>query len=286
MGNDSQTTDSVRHLAKVLLKDLDNRYHPPKDSPSKLQYLSKVKTGAWNRYITLHPFVFFASFLDPRTKNSTKKVLNDDNYRALVDDILEEMVKVEESNQQHAGESNTQHNNNSCSQSAKKRKGNAERGSIYNNNFTTDDSDDENEEDGEDEEDTEEQSINSVHNRCKLELSNVMTDANAQQDLKDENTNEFNDCLLWWKLQHANQFPGVLAKLARKYLSIPATSAASERIWSRASNILTIRRAKLSDAIAGNIMFIKENEKILFEHYESLTGDDVTQLIFPTCTTF
>ena len=43
------------------------------------------------------------------------------------------------------------------------------------------------------------------------------------------------DPLAWWKM-HDGQFPPI-AKLARKYLAIPASSAPSERVFSRAKLI-------------------------------------------------
>ena len=48
------------------------------------------------------------------------------------------------------------------------------------------------------------------------------------------------DSLQWWK---ANQsmFP-TLARAARNYLSVPATSTSSERVWSKADGIITADR--------------------------------------------
>lgn len=132
------------------------------------------------------------------------------------------------------------------------------------------DSDDENEDD--------EDGDHNDENMCRIELD-TFNFKKIKLPMKDKNK-KFNNPLLWWK-QNEHKFP-ILAQMARKYLSIPATSAPSERIWSRASNVLTIKRAKLDDAIASDIMFIKENEKILFNHYENLTGDKVANLILPT----
>jgi hypothetical protein len=62
--------------------------------------------------------------------------------------------------------------------------------------------------------------------------------------------------------------------MAEQYLAIPATSASSERLWSIASRIVTIRRAKLSSEIVANIMFRKENGWIIEKHYSSITGKE------------
>jgi hypothetical protein len=66
------------------------------------------------------------------------------------------------------------------------------------------------------------------------------------------------DCpLLWWKTLTV-RFP-VLSKLARKYLAIPATSTPSERLFSEAGNIMTIKRTQLSPNMLENLVFCKKN---------------------------
>lgn len=51
------------------------------------------------------------------------------------------------------------------------------------------------------------------------------------------------DPLEWWK-QNAQQFPN-LAKMARDFLSIPATSVPSEQAFSTAKNLITDKRNRL-----------------------------------------
>jgi hypothetical protein len=50
--------------------------------------------------------------------------------------------------------------------------------------------------------------------------------------------------LEWWKRNQV-KYP-YLARLARLYLAVPATSAPSERIWSRTSRNLTLKRANFA----------------------------------------
>jgi hypothetical protein len=51
----------------------------------------------------------------------------------------------------------------------------------------------------------------------------------------------FNDCPLeWWKMNE-KRFP-ILSILAKVYLCIPATSTPSERLFSNASNLMTVKR--------------------------------------------
>ncbi|CAG8752810.1 15845_t:CDS:2, partial [Racocetra persica] len=67
------------------------------------------------------------------------------------------------------------------------------------------------------------------HNRCpRLEVSDYL---GVQEIL-------WNQCsLTWWRNNQARF--SVLSKLARKYLAIPATSTASERLFSDAGNTMT-----------------------------------------------
>jgi hypothetical protein len=57
---------------------------------------------------------------------------------------------------------------------------------------------------------------------------------------------------------------------------VPATSSPSERI-SRASRILTLKRANLKPKVAQRIMFIKENLGILHKYYVSLAKGNKTE---------
>ncbi len=68
---------------------------------------------------------------------------------------------------------------------------------------------------------------------------------------------EFNSPLLWWK-ENQNKYP-VLAKLARMYLAIPATSTPSERVFSVASKVISKFRNRLDPAMAGKVLYVSEN---------------------------
>ena len=47
--------------------------------------------------------------------------------------------------------------------------------------------------------------------------------------------------------------------LAKKYLSIQATSAPSERIFSKAGRIIDEQRTRLNSEIAGNLLYVAMN---------------------------
>ena len=66
--------------------------------------------------------------------------------------------------------------------------------------------------------------------------------------------NRFRDPIAWWK-KYDTRFPR-LAALAHKYLSIQATSAPSERIFSLASQIIEDRCARLDPILAGQLLYV------------------------------
>ena len=69
--------------------------------------------------------------------------------------------------------------------------------------------------------------------------------------------NESDPCQFW--ARNADRFPSV-AKLARKYLAIPATSVPSERVFSAAGNIVTARRNCLSPDNVNMLVFLCKNK--------------------------
>jgi hypothetical protein len=70
---------------------------------------------------------------------------------------------------------------------------------------------------------------------------------------------------------------GDLLRLVLLYLAVLATSAPLERIWSRASIILTLKRANLKAKVFQRMMFITENLSVLHKYYDSLAKRDTTE---------
>lgn len=65
------------------------------------------------------------------------------------------------------------------------------------------------------------------------------------------------DVLDWWK-SHATQYP-TLATLARRYLAIPASSAASERLFSRLKLVATAARQNMSADTLCMLLFVEQH---------------------------
>lgn len=65
-----------------------------------------------------------------------------------------------------------------------------------------------------------------------------------------------NPCM-WWTV-NKDTFPNLYAA-ARKFLAIPATSASSERLFSKAGSVVTSRRGSLSSAHVERLVFLHDN---------------------------
>jgi hypothetical protein len=63
--------------------------------------------------------------------------------------------------------------------------------------------------------------------------------------LSEQPSSEDTDILEWWR-QHAGTYP-CLARIARDYLAIPATSAPAERVFSGGADVVSKKRASLNE---------------------------------------
>ena len=71
----------------------------------------------------------------------------------------------------------------------------------------------------------------------------------------------FGDALGWWR-KNEYRFP-IVARLAKRYLAIKATSVPSESLFSNAGMLITKKRASLGDKTISDLMFIHQNHKLL-----------------------
>jgi hypothetical protein len=94
-------------------------------------------------------------------------------------------------------------------------------------------------------------------NFCSNATSSPMNDevekwiSEPDQPVKDD------DILAWWK-QKAHAYPR-LSSLARKYLAVPATSAASEIVFSMSRKVVTDLRTSLKPETVRQLLFIHYN---------------------------
>ncbi len=81
------------------------------------------------------------------------------------------------------------------------------------------------------------------------------TEVEAYQRAPEQDVEDYP--LQWWKAEE-NRYP-ILATLARKYLCIPASSAASERLFSASGLVVTPRRAALKPHKVNMLGFLSRN---------------------------
>jgi len=148
------------------------------------------------------------------------------------------------------GEGNDQHKNKKRSSGGgtrNRQKDNALFASFLNNS-SSDDSNDEQEE-------VAEESIESIVTK---ELENFKKDKGVHLFVNATDADKgFNCPLQWWKLNHG-EYPNIWM-LAKRILSVPATSAPSERVFSVASLIATKKRGSLKPDNVNMLVFLKEN---------------------------
>jgi hypothetical protein len=254
------TSTPVQHLARILLADFnDNCY----GDGSQILY-SDVQIGHRRRYVSLHLSVVIATALYPRMKHLTPFVQNEDE-RQCIWDLLSTKMEIYYQDlvtNQTKNDDSLASKNSSEAEMNKKARQNHDAVFVHH----TDDVDifaalhaaHDNHANQAQEHDY-------IAATCNAELAQYRSAVGMRMELG-------NDPLQWWLLRK-DQFP-ILFGMAEQYLAIPATSAPSERLWSIASRIVTIRRAKLSSEIVANIMFLKENGWILEKHYSSITGKE------------
>src|SRR5581483_4753791 len=100
-------------------------------------------------------------------------------------------------------------------------------------------------------------------------LQNIFTNRHRHERQADEierymmiEEADINICPFKWWASQASNFP-ILSELAKKYLAIPATSAASERLFSDAGNVMTVRCTNLLPSTFEHLIFCKRNWRII-----------------------
>ena len=98
------------------------------------------------------------------------------------------------------------------------------------------------------------------------------------------------DILQWWK-KHEEVLP-ILSQIAKQVLSIPASSAKSERVFSTGGNIVTKKRNRLNPKLVETLIIIKENAKNVndfknIQSYKIKTSDakPLENIVIETSTT-
>jgi len=80
----------------------------------------------------------------------------------------------------------------------------------------------------------------------------------------------------WWA-GNQNRFP-ILSYLAKKYLSISATSTSSERLFSQAGNTMTAKRTQLKPKFFEKLLFLKKNHKVIGNIFPSEIYNEINEI--------
>ena len=225
-----ETLAPVCDLTRILLADFDKRYVPTADvSGTKLSFKWGTSMGPRKRYNTIHQYFFVAAFLDSRVKKMLRKVLmTADDYELLrreVRKLLE--AEAEKQMRMRQGGYNQEHHTETSNPTAERTPGatitlaSTKTATMFDGLMDVMDDDDE---------EVECEGENNLRDLASEELARF--DNIHSLPLVDRDGSYMNP-LPWWK-DNSARFP-LLSELAHVYLAIPATSAPSEQVWSRAS---------------------------------------------------
>jgi hypothetical protein len=229
----------LQRVIEDMMNDFNERWG------EEISYSSDVERVSGNRQKGIPKYAYWGAVLDPRTKRQTLALLEQDEKRQIWSDIQDELVTVairQEEEEQHNNGNICNNNNND--QLQRRPKGAA--------TFLTMGYSEESNE-GDDENNT-----MTIIADITLELAMYKADKGCL--MNNENGNYY-DPLEWWQNNHA-KFPNVW-KLAKCILSIPATSAPSERVFSAAANIIDKKRARITADNAEILMFLRGNKTLV-----------------------
>jgi hypothetical protein len=103
------------------------------------------------------------------------------------------------------------------------------------------------------------QADETLRKEIEHECARYLTAPLSSED-RDSQVDQF-DILQWWS-NNENKYPHI-AKAARRYLCIPASSAPSERVFSNMNLTATKRRARMRTDLIEKLVFLKWNSKFL-----------------------
>jgi hypothetical protein len=226
-------------LLHKMADDFKDRWGDP------ILYRRDVARIQSRRMEGIPPFAYWAALLDPRTKIKSTKVLSPRERTIIWKDIQDYIFSIEDARDDSdevpvmVPASN---NAGSTGRKKAKRKGAA---SFIMNATANEESEDDAE-------------ILSVRATISMELAMFQKDKGCALCDAD---GRYQCPLLWWKMNHT-KYPHVW-EVAKRVLSIPATSAPSERLFSAASNLINKKRAALSPQNADMLLFLKANKDLI-----------------------
>ena len=199
-----------------------------KSQTSRLSIELKVQLDSYFKDIESQKFATFATFLDPRFKD---KMFNENTKLAIKKELIEYMEK------RKPQEAKTQETNEE-EKETKSSEGHQETTFKFWDDF--------------DKETEKELDTMKDVSAIDLEMSRYLEGRRCARET---------DILKWWKENEKN-FPN-MSTVGKKYLCIPATSVPSERVFSKAGEIVSARRSRIKSKNVDMIIFLNklQNEK-------------------------
>ena len=267
--NSEHTLEPVKNLTATLLADFDQRYKPA-DESGKVNYTGKADVGFRNRYTGVHPYFFVASLLDPRIKallsgdqEGVDYMMLPEQYDELKADVVDHMIAQVHENRARGVVT--------VSGAGAEAEVAETRGETVANRMALDD--DELMYGGMD------RIVEAPMEICAEDEATIKVNCEKELELYLQTPGmplrgldgKYTDPLPWWERKVEQKKFHVVSQVAASFLAVPATSSPSEKIWSRAAQVLTIKRSKLDSEIASGIMFLKENAEVMKKHYDAVT---------------
>jgi hypothetical protein len=234
-GKSALQPDSIRELSETMSKDFDVRWGRHEDPIFDTGYVIR---GYRSRQEGMHPAFVISTFLHPSLKALNGMGVSAASKVCLDDYILDLMVGVTVASDDGSSDDESDNGDDNDGAVVVPAVENA-MARIIQENITEQD-------------DNSLSSEYSIREECKDELRNYKRNV-ARVPMK----GKFPDAIGWWK-KYDKRFPR-LGALAHKYLSIQATSAPSERIFSLAGRIIEDRRTRLDPDTAGQLLYVASN---------------------------
>jgi hypothetical protein len=214
-GLDPALQGQLFDLITAMINDFDSRWG------SEVRYNSRTVRAARNRQIGIPTYSFWAMALDPRTKKKLSKVLSDVDIMKLWSDIHGAVLSIVEGLAAIV-DVNDETNTSTAPIVARGRPRSINKREYC---FIAGSSDEEDE------------AVLSENVPLTLIVEDELKRFKSFRGIPLISQDSTFSCpLLWWKKNHKS-YPNVW-ELAQRVLSIPATSAPSERVFSAAANVV------------------------------------------------
>jgi hypothetical protein len=257
--------EPVTRLGLKMLKDFNTRY-----GDGRVNYHNPVLIGRNNRYVSLHPYHVFSSFLDPRFHHLD--CVNAREVEPVWKDLKLFAINLWDENENDVNNNGNNGNDRLMNQpiAADYEHRPNLRAAV---NFYDDSDSDTTTNPGVNYNVAEQ--VETSETKCNQEIISFRTIESTRVpkfNLNITRKEDQFDVVGWWTMKK-NVYP-ILYKTWKRLIIVTATSAPSEREWSKLSNILTKNRNRLDHSFASDLMMVKENNNLLQGYMESLKDNN------------